>query len=66
MKSKVITTKVNKSPVRPADHPWAPTKRQGIYESDVTALVRCMLEDDEIREDQREAWERWRNDHINL
>ena len=50
----------------PADHPWAPVKRKGIYESDVTALVRCMLENDAIREDQREAWERWRNDPANL
>jgi hypothetical protein len=28
----------------------------------VTALVRSMLEDDTIREDQRAAWERWRNE----
>jgi hypothetical protein len=28
----------------------------------VTALVRGMLEDESIREDQRWAWERWRND----
>ncbi len=60
------TSKVNKSPVLPAAHPWAPVKRKGIYESDVTALVRCMLEDDAIREDQRVAWERWRNDPANL
>ena len=60
------TSKVNKSPVLPADRPWAPAKRKGIYESDVTALVRCMLENDAIREDQREAWERWRNDPANL
>ena len=28
----------------------------------VTALVRGMLEDKSIQEDQRWAWERWRND----
>lgn len=54
--------KVPKSPVFPAEHQWTFTKRKGIYESDITALVRRMLEDDAIREDQREAWERWRND----
>jgi hypothetical protein len=51
-----------KSPVFPADHKWAWQKRKGAYESDVTALVRAMLENDEIREDQRAAWERWRNE----
>lgn len=55
-------TKVAKSPVLPADHKWTFTKRKGVYESDVTALVRRMVEDDAIREDQRAAWERWRND----
>jgi hypothetical protein len=50
----------------PADHKWTFTKRKGIYESDVTALVRRMLEDDAIREDQRGAWERWRNDPAGL
>ena len=51
-----------KSPVFPADHNWQAKKRKGGYESDVTALVRAMLEDDTIREDQRIAWERWRNE----
>jgi len=60
------SSKVPKSPVLPADHPWSFEKRKGIYESDVTALVRHMLEDDAIREDQRKAWERWRNDPANL
>jgi hypothetical protein len=32
----------------------------------VTALVRRMLEDEKIREDQRWAWERWRNDETKL
>ncbi len=60
------SSKFSKSPVLPADHQWAFTKRKGVYESDVTALVRRMLEDDAIREDQREAWERWRNDPASL
>jgi hypothetical protein len=51
-----------KSPVFPAGHKWTIEKREGVYESDVTALVRAMLRDDEIREDQRLAWERWRNE----
>ena len=51
-----------KSPVFPPGHKWQLKKRSDGYESDVTALVRSMLEDDEIREDQRAAWERWRNE----
>ena len=51
-----------KSPVFPAGHRWPFQKRKNAYESDVTALVRAMLEDDTIREDQSAAWERWRND----
>jgi len=52
---------VFKSPVFPPGHPWKLDKRKG-YESDVTALVRAMLEDESIAEDQRAAWERWRNE----
>lgn len=58
--------KVEKSPVLPAGHKWTFTKREGIYESDVTALVRRMLEDEQIQKDQRTAWERWRNDPASL
>jgi hypothetical protein len=58
--------KVPQSPVFPAGKTWAFKKRSGIYESDVTALVRHLLEDDSIREDQRAAWERWRNDPAGL
>ncbi len=58
--------KVTKSPVFPADHKWPFEKRKGIYESDVTAMVRRMLEDEAISEDQRVAWERWRNDNSRL
>ena len=51
-----------KSPVLPANKAWPITKRKDGYESDITALVRAMLEDDAIREDQSVAWERWRNE----
>lgn len=51
-----------KSPVFPAQHKWRFEKRSDGYESEVTALVRSMLEDESIREDQRAAWERWRNE----
>jgi len=51
-----------KSPVFPAGQQWPIEKRKGAYESDVTALVRAMLEDETIREDQRAAWDRWRNE----
>ncbi len=50
-----------KSPVFPAGHKWELKRREG-YESDVTALVRSMLEDEAVRDDQRAAWERWRNE----
>lgn len=60
------SSKVAKSPVLPANYEWAVQKRKGGYESDITAMVRRMLEDDAIREDQKRAWERWRNDPANL
>jgi hypothetical protein len=49
-----------KSPVFPAGHRWNFVKRKKGYESDVTALVRTMLQDEKIDADQRFAWERWR------
>jgi len=51
-----------KSPVFPLGKKWDFKKRTDGYESDVTALVRRMVEDEAIREDQRWAWERWRNE----
>jgi hypothetical protein len=51
-----------KSPVFPLGKKWEIRKRPSGYESEVTAMVRGMLEDEAIREDQRWAWERWRND----
>ena len=58
--------KVTRSPVFPQGHKWDVKKRKVGYESDITALVRGMLEDDAIREDQARAWERWRNDETKL
>jgi hypothetical protein len=49
-----------KSPIFPLGHRWKISKRKSGYESDVTALVRSMLEDERIRDDQSFAWERWR------
>ena len=43
-------TKFPKSPVFPAGHKWHYEKRKDGYESDVTALVRRMLEDQELLE----------------
>jgi hypothetical protein len=51
-----------KSPIFPAGKKWEIKKRKDGYESDITAMVRGMLEDEKIQEDQRWAWERWRND----
>jgi hypothetical protein len=51
-----------KSPELPLGKKWELKKRADGYESDVTALVRAMLEDEAILEDQRWAWERWRNE----
>lgn len=59
-------SKFPKSPVFPPGHRWQFEKRKDGYESDMTALVRRMLEDESIREDQRLAWERWRNDDTPL
>ena len=56
--------RVVKSPVFPPGHKWQIEKRKNAYESDVTALVRAMVEDESIREDQRAAWERWRNEPV--
>jgi hypothetical protein len=58
--------KVPESPVFPAGEKWVFQKRPGIYESDITAMVRQMLQDETIRADQRSAWERWRNDPAGL
>lgn len=49
-----------KSPVFPPGHRWSFEKRDKYYESEATALLRKMLEDERIRDDQRFAWDRWR------
>ena len=54
-------SEILKSPVFASGHHW-PFKRRKLYESDVTALVRKMLEDESIQRDQRFAWDRWRDD----
>jgi hypothetical protein len=53
---------IPKSPELPLGKKWETRKRKEGYESDVTALIRAMLEDEAILEDQRWAWERWRNE----
>lgn len=58
--------KVPQSPVFPAGKQWDFQKRPGIYESDATALLRRLLQDESISADQRAAWERWRNDPAGL
>lgn len=55
-----------KSPVFPQDKQWQVAKREDVYESDATAFVRSLRQDEAIREDQRWAWERWRNDETKL
>ena len=40
---------------------WKFEKRK-LYESEATALIRKMLEDERIQQDQRFAWDRWRDD----
>lgn len=51
---------VLKSPVFPLGHRWSIDRSKKYYESDVTAMVRKMLEDERIQQDQRFAWDRWR------
>jgi hypothetical protein len=51
-----------KSPVFPQSHTWKPVPRKGGYESEITALIRAIASDDQVREDQKVAWDRWRND----
>jgi hypothetical protein len=52
---------VRNSPVFPAAKRWDSTPNTKLYESEVTALVRKMLEDPQILEDQQWAWRRWRS-----
>ena len=52
---------VKQSPAFPAGTRWELKPDSRFYESEVTALVRTMLENPEIREDQEWAWRRWRS-----
>ena len=52
---------VRKSPVFPPDKRWDAKRDARLYESEITALVRKMMEDPAIREDQQWAWWRWRS-----
>ena len=53
--------KVKPSPVFPPGKRFDAKPDPQLYESDVTALVRKMLEDPSIKEDQEWAWQRWRS-----
>ncbi|MCC7081354.1 MAG: hypothetical protein IT530_11840 [Burkholderiales bacterium] len=50
-----------KSPVFTPGKRWEARPDARLYESELTALVRKMLEDPQIREDQQWAWRRWRS-----
>jgi len=52
---------VKKSPVYPAETRWDATPDQKLYESEITAMVRSMLKDPKLKEDQEWAWKRWRS-----
>lgn len=53
--------KVKKSPVFPAETRWEATPDRKLYESEITAMVRTMLKDPQLKEDQEWAWKRWRS-----
>lgn len=50
-----------RSPVFPAGARWDAKPDSRYYESELTAMIRKMLEDSRIREDQEWAWHRWRS-----
>ena len=52
---------VRKSPVFPAATRWYAKPHPRLYESELTAMIRRMLENPEVREDQEWAWRRWRS-----
>jgi hypothetical protein len=52
---------VKKSPVFPADTRWDAPVDPLLYESEITAMIRKMREDPQIKEDQEWAWKRWRS-----
>jgi hypothetical protein len=52
---------IKQSPVFPADTRWDATPDPNLYESELTAMIRKMLEDPQIKADQEWAWQRWRS-----
>ena len=53
--------KFKQSPAFPAGTRWEGERDGRLYESEVTAMIRKMLENPEIRQDQEWAWQRWRS-----
>lgn len=53
--------KIKKSPVFPAGQRWDAKPDPRLYESEVTAMIRKMVADEQIKEDQEWAWHRWRS-----
>jgi len=49
-----------KSPVFPQSKTWSTEGRPGLYESEISAMIRHLLEDEAIKTDQSVAWDRWR------
>lgn len=52
---------IKKSPVFPANTRWDASVDPVLYESEITAMIRKMREDPQIKEDQEWAWRRWRS-----
>jgi hypothetical protein len=52
---------IKESPVYAAEERWEAKPDERLYESELTAMVRSMLKDPKIREDQEWAWRRWRS-----
>jgi len=52
---------IKQSPVFAAGTRWDATPDAKLYESEITAMVRKMLQDPQIKEDQAWAWQRWRS-----
>lgn len=52
---------VKQSPVFPANTNWEAKPDAKLYESELTAMIRTMREDQQIKEDQEWAWRRWRS-----
>ena len=53
------------SPVFAQDTKWDAEPSKKYYESEITAMVRSMLQDPQIKQDQEYAWQRWRSGNPN-